>query len=256
MTIKVDLLPDEQKKSGFDFTIVLYFVGLALILAGLVFYSQSLQDQIIAVEKDIAEQKTEVDRMKKDLPIIEQTKSRIAELKSQYEQIKGLKNDPRRYANLLQEITMLMPDTVWWDKVSINPATKSMEFSGSSAEILGALPLSTIANYMRDINESTYFSNPIMSTASENETEDVRGFSFSLNFNYDPELAAQQDPPSLTTAPLEVITPAEEELDTASEAEVVENDTIVVDENQAEENSSEGEETLDEPEQSTEGGEE
>lgn len=219
MTIKVDLLPTEKKQFGIDPAMIVMFMLIIGAAVAMLLYSNSLTSKIDAQKQEIEEINQQIKQIETQLPLIEETKNRIASLKREIKMIKSLVHDPLRYANLLQEVAILLPENVWLRDLSINPNANTVSFSGEAAELLGQRkPLATIADLMRNFNDSEYFTNSTLSSTAETAGEgEPSVFSFSLTINYDPEKAATQPPtgmggsvPTVPESAVEKTTPAED----------------------------------------------
>jgi type IV pilus assembly protein PilN len=196
MTIKVDLLPTEKKQFGIDPAMILMFMLIIGSAVAMLLYSNSLTSQIEDQKAEIEKINAEIKTIETQLPLIEETKNRIASLKREIKMIKSLVHDPLRYANLLQEVAILLPENVWLDDLAIDPRGNKVTFNGSAAEVLGERkPLATIADLMRNFNDSEYFTNSTLTSTSEESGEDEASvWKFSLSINYDPEKAATEPP--------------------------------------------------------------
>lgn len=196
MTIKVDLLPTEKKSFGIDPAMIVMFLLIIGAAAAMLLYSQSLNSKIADEEARIEEINQEIKQIETKLPRVEEMKTRIVNLKREIKMIKSLVHDPLRYANLLQEVAILLPENVYLDSLSIDPRSRQVKISGSAAEVAGRLPLATIAQLMRNFNDSAYFRSSTLSATSETtiQPNDTRAFTFSLSINYDEEKAATEPP--------------------------------------------------------------
>lgn len=196
MTIKVDLLPTEKKSFGIDPAMIVMFLLIIGAAAMMLLYSQNLSNKIEAEEKRIEEITQEINQIKTKLPRVEEMKNRIVSLKREIKMIKSLVHDPLRYANLLQEVAILLPENVFLENLAIDPRSRQVTISGTAAEVAGRLPLATVAQLMRNFNDSEYFTNSTLSATSETTIDpgDTRAFSFSLAINYDEEKAATEPP--------------------------------------------------------------
>jgi type IV pilus assembly protein PilN len=196
MTIKVDLLPTEKKQFGIDPAMILMFMLIIGSAVAMLLYSNSLTGQIEEQKAEIEKINQDIKQIETQLPLIEETKNRIASLKREIKMIKSLVHDPLRYANLLQEVAILLPENVWLKDLSIDPRSNKVSFSGSAAEVVGERkPLATIADLMRNFNDSEYFTNSTLSSTTEEAGEgEPSVFGFKLTINYDPEKAASEPP--------------------------------------------------------------
>ena len=196
MTIKVDLLPTEKKSFGIDPAMIVMFLLIIGAAALMLLYSQRLSSQIDAQEAKIEQINQEIKQIETKLPRVEEMKNRIVSLKREIKMIKSLVHDPLRYANLLQEVAILLPENVFLKDLSIDPRSRQVKISGSAAEVAGRLPLATVAQLMRNFNDSSYFRSSTLSSTSETNIDpnDTRAFTFSLAINYDEEKAATEPP--------------------------------------------------------------
>jgi type IV pilus assembly protein PilN len=196
MTIKVDLLPTEKKQFGIDPAMILMFMLIIGSAVAMLLYSNSLTSRIDEQKAEIEKINQDIKQIETQLPLIEETKNRIASLKREIKMIKSLVHDPLRYANLLQEVAILLPENVWLDDLAIDPRSNKVSFSGSAAEVLGERkPLATIADLMRNFNDSEYFTNSTLAATTEKDEKGAASvFGFKLTINYDPEKAATEPP--------------------------------------------------------------
>lgn len=211
MTIKVDLLPTEKKSFGIDPAMIVMFMLIIGAAVAMLLYSQSLDTKIEEHKAQIETVNQEIKQIETQLPLIDETKKRISSLKREIKMIKSLVHDPLRYANLLQEVAVRLPENVWLKDLTIEPQNNLVKFSGSAAEVFGERkPLATIADMMRNFNESEYFTNSTLASTSETG-KPIEGepsvFEFSLTINYDPDKAAGGN----STTPSTEATPAGEE---------------------------------------------
>ena len=199
MTIKVDLLPTEKKGFGIDPMVIVMLICIIVATIGFMFYSQKLDGQIANLKTEIETVDKEIKTLEAQLPVLQERRARIAKLREQIEMIKSLVNDPLRYANLLQEVAVLLPPNVWLENLSIDPGKQSVQFDGTAAEVAGRLPLATVAQLMKNLNESRYFNESQLKSTQEvaiKET-DARGFTFALTVGYDAKAAAELPPTGL-----------------------------------------------------------
>ncbi len=198
-TIKVDLLPTE--KTGFrpDPMIFVWLIVIVGVVVGCMFWSRKLEGDINKTKQQIAQKNKEIQDIEGNLPVLEQSRARIKKLKEQIEVIKSLVYDPLRYANLLQEISVLLPPNVWLNTLSIDPTKQVVSFTGAAAEVPGRLPLETIADLIKNINGSRYFRDASLASTQETRVDpgNLRGFSFSIEAHYDPKAAATLPPTGL-----------------------------------------------------------
>ena len=218
MTIKVDLLPTEKKSFGIDPAMIVMFMLIIGAAVAMLLYSQSLDTKIENHKAEIEKVNQEIKQIETQLPLIDETKNRILSLKREIKMIKSLVHDPLRYANLLQEVAVRLPENVWLKDLAISPQNNTVKFSGSAAEVFGERkPLATIADMMRNFNDSEYFTNSTLASTTEvgkPQNGEPSVFDFSLTITYDPDKAAGTS----TAAPGgETTPPADEESATTPE---------------------------------------
>jgi len=204
MAIKVDLLPTERKKFGFDPVIAILIVLIAL--AVVVFYYFGVK-----LEKDIADKRAHITRVDQDivslqsqLPIIEKLKKENHELENQINTVKSLRYDPIRYSNLLDEISSLLPNNMWLSSLSIEPGQSKVMMSGTAAAMPGIKPLESISGFMKSVQRSKYFKDASLSSTNKGSVT-VKGvtytsYSFGIDMTYDPKAAEKTDSRSGGTA--------------------------------------------------------
>jgi Tfp pilus assembly protein PilN len=188
-TIKVDLLPTEKKRFGIDPVMIFLVLIIIIFSVGFFVYGKTLEGQIAKKEEDVKKIDVEIQEIKQKLPGIQKMKDENAKLEAQIQTIKGLKNDPVRYANLLWELTEILPDNTWVTSISIDPNAQDVSISGSAVEEANKRPLETIAELMRNFQNSRYYRDATLGATSENSTPEGVAFSFSIDSHYDPDSA-------------------------------------------------------------------
>jgi len=190
MTIKVDLLTTERRGFGFDPIIGFLIVVIAICTMFFWLYGTTLNNSMEKKKALIAEKETKISEMENKLPVIEDLKKGNLQLESQINTVKSLVYDPIRYANLLQEVSAVLPPNVWISNLNIEPGTSMISFSGTAMDIPGARPLFSIATLMRNIQNSRYFVGPSLSSANQTSMQGRVAYSFQIDINYSPEAAA------------------------------------------------------------------
>jgi len=198
MAIKVDLLPTERKKFGFDPVIAILIVLIAL--AVVVFYYFGVK-----LEKDIADKRAQITKVEQDisslqqqLPIIEKLKKENQDLETQITTVKSLRFDPIRYSNLLDEISYLLPKNMWVSSISIEPGQQKVQMSGTAASMPGIKPLESISGFMKQVQKSRYFKDASLSSTSRGSVtirnQVYTSYSFGIDMSYDAKAAEQSNP--------------------------------------------------------------
>jgi len=218
MTIKVDLLPTEKKKMGFDPVIV--FLVIIILCCGGIFwlYGKSLEKTLTDKQAKITELDAKIKDLEGKLPIIEQLKSDNQELKAQINTFKTLRYDPIRYSNILDKIAQIIPRNIWLSSMNVEPATTMVTFQGTAVLAGGERPLSAIADFMKKLQESDYFSDTNLTSAAQTTIEGgYPGFTFQIDAKYNPESATQVSTTPATPAAPPTAAPGEASATPATE---------------------------------------
>lgn len=192
MTIKVDLLDRPGRRMGFDPIIFfLVFIVIASII-GFYVYGQSLEKKIKEKKSEIAEVNEKIRSLEDKIPRITELEKINQDLETQINVIKQLVYDPIRYANLLDEIALIIPKSIFIRNLRIDPQRKTLSFSGLSVQVGGALPLDSISKFMTNIQKSRIFKRATLSNTSRTRFMEKTAYNFQITTEYDPEKAVQQ----------------------------------------------------------------
>ena len=194
MTIKVDLLPTERRGFRLDPMVIVLFLLVVICTVGFAYYGQTLQQEIDSTKKEVEKVNAEIKEKQQSLPVIEERRRKIAKLQEQIEIIKSLVHDPQRYANLLQEVGIMLPPNVWLSSLSIEPGSSTIAFGGTALETPGRLPLATIALLMKNLNDSKYFRDANLASTTGATVAGVTSFTFQMSVRYDAQAAATLPP--------------------------------------------------------------
>jgi len=190
MTIKVDLLPTERKRIGFDPIMGILLLVVLVFAVGFWVYGTKLQNDIESRKGEIVQYESKIKEMESKLPLIEELRTKNTALQNQIDTVKSLVYDPIRYANLLREIPQIMPDNIWISSLTIEPGTHTVNFSGVSVNYKGNRPLSSVATLMTNLQKSKYFLDATLASANRTEVSGATGYSFAIETHYDPDVAA------------------------------------------------------------------
>jgi Tfp pilus assembly protein PilN len=192
MTIKVDLLPTERKKFGFDPVIGFLLLIIVIFTIGFWVYGTSLVKKIDTKKQEIAEVDNKIKELEKKLPIIEQLRAKNRELEQQINTIKNLVYDPIRYSNLLDEVSLILPRNIWISTLSIEPSTNSVTMNGTAVAMENQKPLESIGRLMKNLQKSRFFRDATLSSTSTTKVAEIyMGFTFQIETHYDPDAAAK-----------------------------------------------------------------
>lgn len=198
MAIKVDLLPTERKKFGFDPVIAILIVIIAASVVLFYYYGVKLEKEIDDKRKDITKVEQEIQSLQQQLPVIEKLKKENQELENQINTVRSLRYDPIRYSNLLDEISYLLPKNMWVSTIAIEPGQNKVTMSGTAAALPGVRPLESIGGFMKNVQKSRYFRSASLSSTSRSSAR-ISGanyiiYSFGIDMTYDPKAAEQANP--------------------------------------------------------------
>ncbi len=192
MTIKVDLLDKPGRRMGFDFVMLFLALIVMLAIVGFVIYGQTLDKKIAQIKKDIAVVDEEIRKQEDRIPKIKETEEINKDLKKQIQSIKEAVYDPIRYANLLDELALIMPKNIFIRNLSIDPTRRQITFNGLSVEVGGAQPLDSISKFMTNLQKSRYFKTATLSNTSRTKYAERTAYGFQIRAEYDPEAAVKE----------------------------------------------------------------
>ena len=191
-TIKIDLLESEKRRRHWrldPMAIILLAVVLACN-AAFAFYGQQLVASVEDRQAEVRQVQQDKKGLEASLPVIDERRARIARLDDQIRVIRGLVDDPVRYANLLTELAERLPSNVWLSSLSIDPGSSSVQLAGTAAQETGRLPLATVARLIQNLNDSRCFSDAALASTAQSGP----GFSFAITVHYDPQAAVEVMP--------------------------------------------------------------
>ena len=193
MAMKLDLLPTERKKFGFDIVIALMFVLIAVSGIGFYLYGNKLKEDADAKKLEVAGIQKKIEDEKKDLGDIEGLRTKLRDLQANIETVKTLKLDPVRYSNLLDELSSLLPNNMWVSNISIDTQKNTLSLTGVAAEQPGIRPVESISGFMKSVSRSKYFKRAVISSTTRG-TVDVgpnkyTSYSWNIELEYDKDKA-------------------------------------------------------------------
>jgi len=192
MAIKVDLLPTERKKFGFDIVLAIIIILIAIAAVGFWSYGEQLQRNLADKESTLTSKNAEVEKEKADLPQIDEMKKRNENIRAQIRTVSTLRNDPVRYSNLLDEISRLLPYNMWVSKIDIDPVKQVVQLAGLAVEQPGVRPLESISGFMKSLsqgNSECFLSSTISSTTRGTTTvgkSTYTSYGWTIEAAYDP----------------------------------------------------------------------
>ena len=120
MAIKVDLLPTERKKFGFDIVIALMILLIAASAVGCVWWGNKLEEKASNKQKEVQTLQAQLKEAEAGLGNITGLRKKVSDLKANINTVKTLKLDPVRYSNLLDELSSLLPNNMWVSSISVD----------------------------------------------------------------------------------------------------------------------------------------
>jgi type IV pilus assembly protein PilN len=163
-----------------DIVLVVTLV-LGAIVVGTQWYLLTTQRaDLRAVE---SQRRQERDELLKYIKLVEQLEARREALRHKINVINDLKQKQQGPVRIMDEVSQALPELVWLTRMTLK---------GSSVVLSGtAMDENAVANYIRNINASPYFEEPILKNLSRSRG-DTFGFSLNCTFiNSPPEIAAE-----------------------------------------------------------------
>ena len=195
MAIKVDLLPTERKKFGFDIVIAIVVLVIAVAGIGFFMFGENLRRvELTKWTETVNKNNDTIESLKREIPAIEELRKKNQELRAQINTVKTLRYDPLRYSNLLDEISALLPNNMWVSSIGIDPTKNLVQLTGVAVEQPGVRPLESISGFMKSLNidRSSFISATIASTTRGTQSvgkSTYTSYSWSIDAVYDPAKA-------------------------------------------------------------------
>lgn len=197
MAMKLDLLPTERKKFGFDIVIALMFVLIAISGIGFYLYGNKLKEDAEAKKLEVAGIQKKIEDEKKDLGDIDSLRSKLKDLQANIDTVKTLKLDPVRYSNLLDELSSLLPNNMWVSNIAIDTQKNTLTLTGVAAEQPGVRPVESISGFMKSVSRSKYFKRSVISSTTRGTVEvgdnKYTSYSWNIELEYDKDKAISSE---------------------------------------------------------------
>lgn len=185
MTIKVDLKSQEVKRGfTFDYGWIVWLIFVVIALIGFLWYNQDLDRQLQDRVGKLNKLQSEIDSYKPIQPAIERLRQEVSAIQGQIGQLKELRYDTLKYAVLLSNFTALLPSTVWINNLNLEPGRSSVSFSATAVAREGSPPLKSIAEMIRNMQNSPYFSSVSVSNIAEAKQGDKTTFNVNVEAGY------------------------------------------------------------------------
>lgn len=145
-----------------------------------------LSSTLGAIEKEIAVNQKEFERLKPIIAEVEAFKKNNAELKHKIEVIEKLKADQYGPVRIMDEVSKALPDLLWLTDLNL---------SGTTITLKGrALNENAVANFISNLDASPYFSEPTLRIMAQDD-KGVFTFDMACTFTYSPQEAAAASAP-------------------------------------------------------------
>lgn len=179
--IHINLLPVRQIKQRLrirnEVAMYLLVVGFTIILLSTITINQFMTISSLTSEnKELATKKASYQPILNEIESLKKSKH---EQETKLEVIKKLKTGSLISVHILDEIAKIFPHNRLW-LTSLSQTSDNINIKGI------ALDNATIAQFMQRINNSTWFSNSVLSQAQQISISDAKLKSYSLTFNITP----------------------------------------------------------------------
>lgn len=190
--IKVDLLDRPGRRMGFDPIIFFLVLVIVVFVIGFYIFGTTLDKKISEKKKEIAEVDEKIRDLEEKIPKIKELEEVNKDLEAQINTIKQLVYDPIRYANLLDELALIMPNNIFIKNLKIDPATASMQFAAISVKVDSSTKtLEKISELMTNLQKSRYFKDATLQSTKRTDYQEREAFDFAIRAEYDPESSAR-----------------------------------------------------------------
>jgi type IV pilus assembly protein PilN len=173
--IEINLLPVRAARRRESIRLQLSVAGLTvfLVIVCIILLSANLKKREAAVDKQTALVKEEILKLDEIVGEIEKLKQEKAKLEKKNDVIKDLDKGRLRAVYILDGMSQNTPEKIW---------IETMDKSGKSLKITGvALDNETIANFMRILENSKYFSGVELGASEQIKRGGMKLKKFNLN---------------------------------------------------------------------------
>ena len=172
--------------AGLNNYILLGLLILAAAFVGIRYWS--LSSTLAAINKEMAENQREYERLKPIIAEVEAFKKKNAELKHKIDVIEQLKQEQYGPVRIMDEVSKALPELLW---------LTNMDVRGKVVSIRGeAMNEIAVANFISNLTASPFFAEPSLKVMSQSG-QGVFSFDLSCNFTYKPrEVSAAPAPRS------------------------------------------------------------
>ena len=193
MTIRINLDPAERPPFRLDPLVIVLLVMVISSTLSFYYYGQAVEQQTAQLEQEMIAVDKQIRECETARTAVAMERQKMEKLDQQFRLVQSLMHDPLKFANLMAEISQILPDEVTIDSLNIEPATSNLTFS---AVAKGPLPLSLIATTIHNLNRSAYFDDAELHQSTR-QGDNGNVFSFSMTAHFDPLAAAEKPPGTL-----------------------------------------------------------
>jgi len=192
--IKIDLGEKQGRRMGIDPVSIFLVIIVIIFTGGFYFYGTTLQTKIDAKQAEISDLETKIQGLYEKIPKIKNIQEENKELEAQINTIKQLVYDPVRYANMLDEIALVIPNNIYLKSMSIEPAKETIKITGLAVYLEGYPPLESISEFIKNIQKSKYFKEAnLQNTTRQGQGNSAQQviYTFNIDIKYNPDAAVR-----------------------------------------------------------------
>lgn len=173
--IKINLLPVKQAQKQIQARNNFLVAALMLLLVGgvcYVFYS-SIKSDIVAVEREIQDNRQEISRLKKKIGEVNRFKKLQEELQNKLKIMQELRTSKSGPVHLLDELIEALPEKLW---------ITSFTEKGGSIQISGVgLTENDVAKFMTNLERSPYYTGVELKVTKQKVQDGLRLQNFDIS---------------------------------------------------------------------------
>ena len=177
--IEINLLPHRESRRIADLrqSVALLALGLVVAGGGIFFASSSLNGDLDRAQTNVRQLEAAIEQFKPQQEQVAKFKNQRKQLEDKLGVIKSLEQARTGPVKLFDEISNLAPERLWLKALKTNGGLVTLE--GSS------LDTGIVADFLRSLNESTFFSNvDLKNTKGGKEVDGVKLVDFKISADF------------------------------------------------------------------------